>query len=67
MLGLILAVSLHVCPVCGNYDAAVMIDGCVRFVHDSEDAVPGDIYSVIDDCEYDGDHWTLSECLGYIY
>lgn len=67
MLGLILAVSMQLCPVCGNYDAAVMIDGHVRFVHDSQDAVPGDIYSVIDDCEYDTSHWTLSEYLGYIY
>lgn len=63
MLALILAATLNICPVCGNYDAVCLVNNEIVTVHESEDAVPGDIYSVTTE----NGTFSLAQYIGYIY
>lgn len=64
MLAMIVSVFLvQHCAICGgtHLDAVGMVQGEYVLYHDSEDAQPGDIYSV----SVDGTE--LTEYLGYLY
>lgn len=52
MLALVLSIYLVTsCPVCGSnhLDAVIVTDDGISTVHNSEDALPGDLYVVFTD------------------
>lgn len=62
VVGLVVA-CLGACPVCGNYDSAVVIDGQIQTVHFTEDAEPGALYTITTE---DG-AIALDKYIGYIW
>lgn len=63
MLALVLAVSMELCPICGNYDGIALYNNQVVQMHSVEDARPGDIYTICTECEQPH----TVEFMGYIY